>query len=176
VLARTRALLAEHGPAVPLSRIAAAVGLSAPALVRRFGSKEGLLFLALLPDGPPRWWTTLHAPPPADPQPTLVRLLAELAEDFEAVGPALAALRTSGLAVDAVFPADHPGPPRAAREALARWLEAAGVQGPADVLADLAAGAAEARGFFTWVGAPMVDDAPHRAWAERVATHLLARR
>ncbi len=149
------------------------VGLSAPALLRRFGSKEELLFRSLLPQEAPRWWSTIRRPPTADRVADLAGILAELAQDFESVGAALFTLRTGPLDVGAVFPRDQPGPSLAARAAMTRWLAASGVDGPVDVLADLVVGAAEARGFLRWVGPPMTDDDPHEVWAERVARAIL---
>jgi len=174
LLEATRAALAEHGAGVSLATIARAVGLTAPALIRRFGSKDALLFRAMLPQGPPRWRERFGGPPPTDldeAQRCLADGLTELCEDFERVGPALAALRTSGRAVAEVFPADRPGPPEQARTLLAGWLIGAGLAAPdtAAVVADLAIGAAEARGFLRWIGPMMADPRPTEVWAAAVA-------
>lgn len=173
-LSATRACVVEQGPGVSLAVIAARVGLSAPALIKRFGSKEQLLFRALLPPEPPPWRRALARPPGDDPHAELADILAELARGFEAVGPALAALRMSGLDVGAVFPIDRPGPPVLVRALLARWLEGAGERGDCEALADAAVGAAEARGFLAWVGPQMIDDRPIERWAADLVAAVLA--
>lgn len=174
-LARARATILEHGPGVSLARLSAAVGLSPPALVKRFGSKEQLLFRALLPAEPPRWSEVLQAPPGPDPQGVLVEVLVELCETFVDVGPALAALRMSPVEVDRVFPPGEPGPSLRVRADLARWLTRAGVRGDVEALADAAVGAAEARGLLTWVAPQLVDGEATVDWATRLARVCLER-
>ncbi len=173
LLERVRACILEHGPAVPLSVVSAAAGLSAPALLKRFGSKERLVFRALLPSGPPRWWDALVEAPTAEPHSQLAGALVAMCEDFSSVGPALAALRMSRLEVDRMFPPGRPGPAILARMRMADWLRRAGVGDGCEVLADAAVGAAEARGFLRWVGPQMVTPADDRVWAEALAEALL---
>jgi len=170
ILEAARACVTEHGPGVSLSTIAARVGLSAPALLRRFDSKEDLVFRALLPPGPPAYVALLATPAAADSRQVLRTLLARTAAEFTHVGPALAALRMSPTPVDRVFPVDRPAPPVRARNDLAAWLAHAHEHGqltcpePA-AAAELLLGAAEARGFFRWVGPRLVEPADDVAWA-----------
>ena len=172
-LDRARRCIVEHGPGVSLSVLSAAVGLSPPALVKRFGPKEQLVFRALLPAGPPAWLDTLARPPGPDPLGELVGALLELCQEFRAVGPALAALRMSPVAVERVFAEGQPGPAALARRRMARWLAAAGCAHDEDVLADALVGAAEARGFLTWVGPQLLAAGPDEAWARGLAALAL---
>jgi len=163
----------EHGPGVTLAVLSRAVGLSPPALLKRFGSKERLLFRALLPRRPPRWAHTLAQPPGPDPKAELARVLVELCEGFEQVGPAFAALRMSAVDVSEVFPRDQPGPSVLVRRQLTDWLERAGATGDVGCRADAAVGAAEARGFLRWVSPQLVDPSTDAAWAEALAALCL---
>jgi AcrR family transcriptional regulator len=174
-LALARACIVEHGPGVSLAVLAKAVGLTPPALIRRFGSKERLLFRALLPSTPPRWRDTLLAPPGDEPVGVLTSVLVELCQDFQQVGPALAALRMSPVEVDHVFPPDQAGPAVLVRRAMARWLGEAGCGEPSEILADAVVGAAEARGYLAWIGPQMVDSRSDEDWAHRLATTVLGR-
>ena len=173
-LALARACIVEHGPGVSLSVLSRAIGLSPPSLLKRFESKEQLVFQALLPTEPPQWVHTLAEPPGPEPVEQLAGVLLELCEGFEAVGPALAALRMSPVAVGRVFPPTKPGPAVAARRLMAQWLRAAGVKERVDTLADALVGAAEARGFLTWVGPQMVDDTASMSWARELAALALS--
>jgi len=168
-LSLARACIVEHGPGVSLAKLSKAVGLSPPALLKRFGSKERLLFRALLPSGPPAWWQTLAAEPGPDARAVLVDVLTELCDTFVDVGPALAALRMSTVDVDTVFPPDALAPPVRVRRMLATWLSRAGATGDTEALADAMVGAAEARGYLTWVGPQLVEGRSTREWAERMA-------
>lgn len=171
-VARARHCIVEHGPGVTLAVLAKAVGLSPPAIIKRFGAKEHLVCRALLPPEPPRWPERLEANPADDAVEVLTEVLIELCEGFRSVGPAFAALRMSDLEVNEVFPGDEPGPPLVARGLLAAWLCRAGVGAEAVVLADAGVGAAEARGFLQWVGPQMVTGTDRR-WANLLARHLL---
>lgn len=155
-----------------LAVIAQALGMSAPGLLKRFGSKEALLSQALLPTGPPAWIARLSAPPGPDPLEDVVAILVEICEDFRQVGPALAALRMSPGGIADTFDPGLPGPPRIARDRLAAWLAHLPVEAPA-VTADLLLGAAEARGFLSWVGPQMVSPQATDAWARQVAQRVL---
>lgn len=182
ILEAARRCVLDHGPGVSLARISREVGLSSPAILQRFGTKDALVFRALLPRHPPATTRLLALPPPADidVDAVLVDLLAAIAEEFRQVGPALAALRMAPHAVPAVFPPDKAGPSVGARLRLARWLAA--VERDSELptadeqrLADVLLGAAEARGFLAWVGPQMVSDASDRDWAVGVVSVVRGR-
>jgi AcrR family transcriptional regulator len=153
-----RALL-EHGPRVSTQDIARRVGVSQPALFKRFGTREGILASAFERGPPPSWLHTLEAGPTAD-QPVrsqLAGLLLDMMAFFETVVEDLVLLRAGGVAVEAVFPTGHAAPPLMARRKLAHWLAAAArlgmlqVKDPATV-ADAMLGALEARCFLAHLG------------------------
>lgn len=171
ILAAARACLTEFGPGAPLSVMARRVGLSAGALVKRFGSKERLVFRALLPDRPPPWRGALAVPPGAALRRELADILASLSEDFFDLGPAFAALRMGGGTAD-LFPEDEEAPSLRVRRLLAAWLARAGAREPTDALADALVGAAEARGFLRWVH-PRLVAGEDEAWAASLATWAL---
>ena len=173
ILEVTRALLAEQGPGVSLATIGRALGVSAPALIKRFGSKEELVFRALLPPGPPVWREALERAPGADPRAELISLLGAREAEFFQVAPALAALRMSRIPVERVFPEGRPSPPVLARSLLADWLRRAGVAEPCEVRADALVGAVEARGFLRWVGPHMVGPEPVELWAAALVAVVL---
>ncbi len=172
-LDRARPCIVEHGPGVSLAVLSRAIGLSPPALLKRFGSKEQLLFRALLPDRPPVWKTALTGPLT---EATLAVALQRMCAEFRRVGPALAALRMSPMEVARMFPSEALGPAAAARRQMATWLASAGCSDCA-VKADLLVGAAESRGFLTWVGPQMLadpeSDASDTSWSERLAAFAL---
>lgn len=65
ILAATRSLLLERGPSAPISAFAKKAGLSAPAILGRFGSRGALVAAALCSPSPASVLAALHA----DPQP-----------------------------------------------------------------------------------------------------------
>jgi AcrR family transcriptional regulator len=66
ILSATRATLRERGPAAPISAIAKRAGLSAPAILGRFGSRAALVQAALAPPSSALALAALHAEPRAD--------------------------------------------------------------------------------------------------------------
>jgi len=175
-LARARACIIEHGPGVSLAALSQAIGLSPPALVKRFGSKARLVFLALLPPRPLRWPGLLQEGSDRAPAQVLGDVLVTLCEDFVDVGPALAALRMSDVEVSEVFPLEECAPSLDVRRAIAMWLRGRGVRGDLAALADAAVGAAEARGLLLWLGPQFADDLPTHDWAARLARALIGTR
>jgi AcrR family transcriptional regulator len=124
ILATMRASVLEHGPAVSLDVVAAELGVTGPALLHRFGSRQALLLKALLPPVDAPWVLDLESGP--DDRPfvdQLEALLGRISEHFAAIAPCLSALRESGVATATLAEA-KPGPLRAVR-ALTRWLVSA---------------------------------------------------
>lgn len=117
-----RACFLEQGPQAPVEAVAARLGVTPAALLRRFGSKEALLRRALLPGDPPR--SLEGAPEARRPVPEqLVELLLEVLADVRQTIPRIATLRASGLPL-----VKNPRPQRM-RRSLATWLERAGKDG-----------------------------------------------
>lgn len=178
ILDATLSCVTEHGPGVSLSVIGRRLGVSAGTLVKRFGSKEGLVFQALLPRERPDWAARLQSSASGQGRDVLVQVLVEVCESFDRVGPALAALRMTAHGTAAVFPPGAPGPPVRLRAAVAAHLRHHElVPCDADVAADLLLGVVEARGFLGWVGPQMVAEAPDlRSWVTARVDHVLGGR
>jgi AcrR family transcriptional regulator len=125
ILEAVREAVLNVGPHVSLDIVAERLGVTAPALLRRFGSRNDLLLAALRPDSRPPILDYIEAGPDARP---LAEQLAELftqASDFFATAvPALTALRESGIPVDALCRAPDAAPLRVLK-ALTGWIERA---------------------------------------------------
>ncbi len=129
ILATVRKAVLEEGPHVSLDLVADRLGVTAPALFRRFGSRNGLMIAALKPDENPAFIKELDAGP--DDRPIHI----QLAEVFEHIGryidgafPCMSALRESGIPIDVHRDFQEP-PPLRILTALASWLERARTQG-----------------------------------------------
>ena len=123
----TRELVFEHGPQVSTECIARALGVSQPALFKRFGTKKALLVAALTMSAPPDWVRLLDDGPTDQPfRDQLSSLLGAASQFFEQLMPTLAALHSAGIE-----PGDHlgghsaecPAPPALAIRAVTAWLE-----------------------------------------------------
>lgn len=176
ILDAARAALLEHGPGVSLSHIAGEVRLSAGALVRRFGSRDRLVFQALLPREPPDWTERLAAVTTSDEARAVTTdVLVEVLASFDRVGAALAVLRLSPHGTASVFPEGVAGPPVRLRRALAACLVEHELltEDPGPTV-DLLLGAVEARGFLGWIGPQMVEDVEdERAWVAALVERAL---
>lgn len=124
ILAAVRRAVLEIGPHVSIDHVAERLGVTAPALFRRFGNREELLLAALRPGEPP-FLRDLEAGP--DDRPVfdqLVDLFAQIGSWVATSMPCLSALRESGITLEQLGWLDDPPPLRTA-EALVRWLERA---------------------------------------------------
>lgn len=171
ILEATRAAISALGPTVSLREIAARVGLTAPALLKRMGSRDALIERAALPDAPPVVQRMRGGPEPGPTRPQLVSLLRDASATFAHFSPSLLARYAQA---GPVYASAAPNPFRATREALAGWLLACrpGL-GPAAAagLADALLGAVEARGLLDHIGGPAtLDDGED--WVARLVDAL----
>jgi len=121
ILATMRAKVLEHGPSVSLDVVAAELGVTGPALLHRFGSRQALLLKALLPPEGAPWMVELEAGPDDRPfAEQLEALVQRVSAHFAEIAPCLSALRESGIPQETLAQA-KPGPLRATR-ALTSWL------------------------------------------------------
>ncbi|NOY26221.1 MAG: helix-turn-helix transcriptional regulator [Oligoflexia bacterium] len=98
ILHAARAVFLEHGPAASTTLIADAVGMSQAALFKRFGTKDRLLLLSLVPSGSIAFIERLQAGPDDRPIPDqLVAVALEASRFFDTMMPCLMTLRAAGL-------------------------------------------------------------------------------
>lgn len=132
ILAATREIVLDHGVQSPLELVSARLGVTAPALLKRFGTRQALLVAALSPDD-----ALLEAvfEVPVDDRPLteqLEGLVARLSRFFAHMFPRLMALRECGVPMK-VLDGDTKVPrPVRAVQATQRWLEQARARGLVD--------------------------------------------
>jgi AcrR family transcriptional regulator len=133
ILEMTRACVLEKGAQVSLDVVAGELGVTGPALLKRFGSRQELWLRALRPPENPVFIEHFLAGP--DERPFSVQLeerFTEMWHFFEEVVPCISALRESGIPHDKLFDGRWKNPLRAL-QAITRWLEMAHEQGLAHV-------------------------------------------
>jgi AcrR family transcriptional regulator len=152
--AMRQAVLA-HGPAVPLDVVAQELGVTGPALLKRFGTRENLMVSALLPPPEPDWVHFVRGGPSSAPlREQLLEVFTRISAFMKEVVPCLTALRESGIPHDRVF-RDRSSPQRGL-ESLRGWLAEARKRGlvtapEIDTSALAIMGALQARAFYQHV-------------------------
>lgn len=126
LLAAARACFLEHGPAVAVSVIGERAGLSPPAIVRRFGTKEALLVEAMRPPVAAEFMEALACGPTGEPiDAQLLALGLQIGSFLQHMVPCVNTLAASGMRPREVFALyDAPTPDRVQRD-LAAWAERA---------------------------------------------------
>ncbi|MFO0599647.1 MAG: TetR/AcrR family transcriptional regulator [Myxococcaceae bacterium] len=133
ILSTTRSCVFEHGAQVSLDHVARELGVTGPALLKRFGSRQELLLRALRPpENPPFLQRFANGPDRRALDVQLLERFTDLWAFFEEVVPCISALRESGIPHDKLFQGKWKSPARALH-AIARWLELAQEAGLADV-------------------------------------------
>jgi len=133
ILAAARSCAVERGPAVPLDVIANRVGLTSPALLKRFGTRQELMIAALRPIDPPAWVAELADGPDDRPLAVQLReLIDRILHFFSSEMPCLTALSESGFPVEHIFDRAQTPPPIRSIRALAQWLARAAERGLVD--------------------------------------------
>ena len=173
ILEAARTCLVAHGPSVALSVIGARLGISGPAVLKRFGSKENLVTRALLSEPPPDF---SHGPEPGPLRPQLIAILLHTERLLLEAVPRLATMRARGVRASEWLDRPHP---RKARGSLLTWLKKARcthrlVHPDLEAAADLLVSAAEARGFLAWVEPSWVEHGD--GWAARAVDALFIER
>lgn len=97
ILSTMRAAVIEHGPLVSLDLVAEQLGVTAPALLKRFGTRQNLFLKALQPDE--EGLKRVFAEPLTDDRLViqLGQLIGRLSDHFRAALPCAIALRSCGL-------------------------------------------------------------------------------
>lgn len=131
ILETTRACVLEKGALVSMETIAGKLGVTGPALIKRFGSRQELWLKALMPPEHPAFIESFARGP--DDRPFAVQLEERFTEIFdfvEQVVPCMSALRESGIPHDKVVRGKSP---LRALQSISRWLELAHERGLAQV-------------------------------------------
>jgi AcrR family transcriptional regulator len=131
ILVAARACFIEHGASVSTETIAARLGVSGPALLKRFGSKRELLKAAFSVGQPPPWLHLLEEGPDASELMVQIRELAGAIDAFfREMVPAFAVMREAGITPEE-WRGDNKDVPAPARAsiAMAGWFRRAQEQG-----------------------------------------------
>jgi AcrR family transcriptional regulator len=153
-LAMRQAVFA-HGPAVSLDVVAQELGVTGPALLKRFGTREELVLAALRPPVEPDWVHFVREGPSSAPlRAQLLDIFTRISAFMAEVVPCLTALRESGIPHNRIF--RDRTPPLRGLESLKGWLAAARERGlvtapETDTAALAIMGALQTRAFFQHV-------------------------
>ena len=132
ILSCTRDTCIEHGARVSIDQIAEKLGISAPAILKRFGNKDALLVKALQPPIDPPWAAHIERGPDDRPlAKQLEDMFDEISEFFAEIIPCIAVLRESGIDIHKM--AHMQKAPVRGLEAIASWLKQATKKGIAAV-------------------------------------------
>src|SRR5579884_2033469 len=96
VLQAVRRAVLELGPQVSLDRVAEQLGVTTPALYRRFGSREKMMVAALRPGDPPFLRRLMSGPDGRPMFNQLVEIFHEIGRWVATSLPCVSALRESG--------------------------------------------------------------------------------
>lgn len=130
ILGAAREVFLKHGPAASTNLIAEAVGLSQPALFKRFGTKEQLLIRALMPGPNIAWVQALEAGPDERPIHEQLEQVLLLAMDFfDGAMPCLMTLKAADIDFPELMRAMPEPPPLRARRTARDWFQRAMDQG-----------------------------------------------
>ena len=132
ILSAMREGVRAKGARVSLETVAAALKVSVPAILKRFGNREALMVAALKPPDPPEWVEVVRAGPSDGPlEGQLAQLFSRLCTFMMQVMPCVIALRESGIPAERWL---RPQAPQRDVEAVHCWLTLARKKGL--VLAD----------------------------------------
>lgn len=130
ILGEVRRAVREQGPHVSLDHVAERLGVTTPALFRRFRSRTDLMIAALRPAERPPFLEHLEAEPDGRPiAEQLVELLTRIGSFLADALPCVSALRESGIPFAQIHASWHEPPPLTTARALAGWLERARARG-----------------------------------------------
>jgi AcrR family transcriptional regulator len=131
ILAVARACFIEHGASVSTETIAARLGVSGPALLKRFGSKRELLKAAFGMGKTPPWLELVQRGPDERELTVQVREIAGVIDAFfREMVPAFSVLREANITPEEWRGSNPDSPPPARTyEAMAGWFRRAQEQG-----------------------------------------------
>lgn len=175
ILVAARACFIEHGASVSTETIAARLGVSGPALLKRFGSKRELLKAAFSVGRPPPWLHLLEAGPDARELTVQIREVAGVIDAFfREMVPAFAVMREANITPEEWRGENEeaPGPARS-YHAMAGWFRRAQEQGrlregDPSVMASLFLAGLQHRYFLAHVTNQSVPTEQEDPWLERM--------
>jgi AcrR family transcriptional regulator len=122
ILDAARACFLEHGASVSTSVIAQRLGISQPALFKRFGTKERLMIAALKPT-PDAVLALLDAGPDDRPMRVQLRAIAGALDAFaHEMVPRVFVLRSAGIHPGKLCEAGEQPPTLRVQQAMASWI------------------------------------------------------
>ena len=123
ILEAARGCFLAQGPGVSISTIASELGLSGPAIIHRFGSKQQLLIAAMCPDPAQLPLQALRRGVSDEPIPIQMGKVArEIAAYLRRVLPRLAVLRAAGISPFDAWSHYEAPPPIIIHRALTAWV------------------------------------------------------
>ena len=126
ILEAARSCAIERGPNVSLEVIADRVGITPPALLKRFGSRVAMMIAALRSTEEPAWVKKLASGPSDAPLEEQLRaLFSQILDYFSDEAARMSTLCESRIPLHRIFDAERPPPPVQNTWALAGWLEKA---------------------------------------------------
>ena len=130
ILSTTRECVFELGPQVSLDIVAERLGVTSPALLKRFKSRQKLMLESLRPSSELPFRESFGAgPDPKTPfEPQLEALFVAFFDFFTELVPRIVALRESGIPHSKVFDDGRTSPVSGIR-ALTKWLQQAAEAG-----------------------------------------------
>ncbi len=156
ILRATRECVLKRGPNVSVDAIAEQLGVTGPALLKRFGNREELFIKALMPEAGLTWFRRFQDEPDARPIEAQLRAhLEAMWTFFVEMIPCITALRESGIPQQRIWDGKRDAPLQAVR-LLADWLaraEAGGliVVGAPEAVASALIGAVQHRVFLSYM-------------------------
>lgn len=130
VFLAVRQAVLEQGPHVSLDVVAERLGVTAPALFRRFGCRTEILLQALRPPEQPPFLPHIEAGPDDRPiEAQIADLCVRVSTYLQGVFPCMSALRESGIPIDQVHASYAEPPPLLILRALAAWFTRARAAG-----------------------------------------------
>lgn len=167
ILAVARRCILEHGAKVSTEHIANEVGLSQPALFKRFGKKRNLVMQALAPPSEPPFADLLRAGPSDDDICEQLKHIGSLmCAFFDEHIPLMLAMRHASIDMHEVMLSMDPPPPLVAQKAMASFFQKAHDKKQLYIInADSAAvtfmGALQSRSFLAHLTNATIDAAEH---------------
>jgi AcrR family transcriptional regulator len=129
ILSTMRSCVLERGAMVSLDVVAERLGVTGPALLKRFGNRQELMLKALLPPESPGWMAEFDRGPDERPlESQLADHFDRIWKFFEEVIPCVSALRESGVPHEKMFEGKRNQPLQSIR-VISKWLEKAQAAG-----------------------------------------------